>query len=148
MKKILISFFLIILSGMSYSQETKDILKDENYVRYEKEALALYNAKTYLNYQQLLNEFSTNLGKADFDFGNNDFERWIEENIQKTNFKSKKDAIDLYKKLQDSQSDQLFSQIKAVNKKGHALRVKYGEAVFDKVCEERIFSKIFKNQTH
>jgi len=130
MKNILVLIYL--LPALCFSQnQGSAILNDEDYKKYEKEALELYSSKEYNNYNTSMNDFSIGLGKADFDFGDVDFKKWLDKNFEKTNFKSKEEAVFLYERFSVSATEKLLNRIRDINKDAYSLRLKYGTDIFE-----------------
>ncbi|GEM_PF-1524258 len=132
MKNILILFLICLLPAIGFSQEKQnDLLNDKAYKKYEKKALELYSSTAYNAYSDSMHDFSTGLGKTDFDFGDSDFRKWLDVHFDKTDFKSKEEAVFLYERYHASATEELFNRIREVSNDGYALRLQYGAEVFD-----------------
>lgn len=144
MKNLLTLLLISLLPIVSFSQgKNDDLLKDKDYLKYEEEALELYSSLAYQIHSESFLEFVTGLGKADFDFETTDFMKWLNENFEKTNFKSKEEAVFYYTKYKTAATDELKNKIIEVDKHGYSLRVKYGEEIIDNALQN-IIIKAFK----
>lgn len=96
MKKYILILFVFI-GYISYSQTWEDKVKnDPAYEKYKEEALKFYCSEDYIKEMYLGSYFIEKMGKSiqNYDFKN--FEKWITENLDKTTFVNKEEALQIF----------------------------------------------------
>lgn len=96
MKKYILILFVFI-GYISYSQTWEDKVKnDPAYEKYKEEALKFYCSEDYIKEMYLGSYFIEKTGKSiqNYDFKN--FEKWITENLDKTTFVNKEEALQIF----------------------------------------------------
>src|SRR5690554_4746965 len=120
MKNLFSIFLAFLFPVIAFSQEA-ELLKDEDYIRHEKEMLEFYNSEEYQNYHLASNEFISKISNANFSFEQDDeesFEKWLDYSFEQTEFESKEEALEIYRKYQDAKPDEVMNKLRAIHKKG------------------------------
>ncbi|HLW42316.1 MAG TPA: carboxypeptidase-like regulatory domain-containing protein [Flavobacterium sp.] len=77
------------------------MLKDASYLAFEKEAIAFYSSKEYLKYKQTDAQFHSLLNGVDVPENPQQFTEWLVQNLNKTKFETKEQAVALFKERQE-----------------------------------------------
>ncbi|UUV22756.1 hypothetical protein [Paenimyroides aestuarii] len=89
---------IVIFSGLSSQAQTWEdkVKNDPAYEKYKEEALKFYCSEDYIKEMYLGSYFIEKMGKSiqNYDFKN--FEKWITENLDKTTFVNKEEALQIF----------------------------------------------------
>lgn len=109
MKKFFYILLISFISLDSYSQTTEDvILKDNEFKILAEKATKFYRSYAYLNYDRINNIFREKVGEDFYmeaeegSFEPTNFKKWIDANLNKTNFSSLEEAILIHKEFYDA----------------------------------------------
>lgn len=135
-------FILFLCAQLSFAQNNEeDILKDPEFIELKKEAINYFTSQEYLDRRRIFDEFGAKM-PADFSF-EIDFNSWIKERINDTQFNSVEEAVEAKENL-----DRVYAisekKESAIYKKRIALTKKYGRNVLDEIYEKEIGAVIIK----
>ena len=143
MRTVIISVVMLFLCVQlsSAQNDRKTILKDPEFIELKKEAINYFTSQGYLDRRRIFDEFGAKM-PADFSF-EIDFNSWIKERINDTQFNSIEEAVEAKENL-----DRVYAisekKESAIYKKRIALTKKYGRNVLDEIYEKEIGAVIIK----
>lgn len=118
---------------------------DDLYTDFEEEALQFFLSKEYIDYVKLDSQFLERLNSSEVFDNQLQFEHWIDNNIEQTNFETKEEALVLYLKRED-----IFKKIKDrhenLKRKENILIEKYGDEFKNKFYP-KVASKLLNRKT-
>lgn len=136
---VVMLFLCVQLS--SAQNDRKTILKDPEFIELKKEAINYFTSQEYLDRRRIFDEFGAKM-PTDFSF-EIDFNSWIKERINDTQFNSIEEAVEAKENL-----DRVYAisekKESAIYKKRIALTKKYGRNVLDEIYEKEIGAVIIK----
>ena len=143
MKKYILLLFVLI-GFASHSQEWKDkVNSDPAYIKYKEEAIKFYSSIDYKNEMDLGKLFRERMGQSLNCYNYNDFEKWIDKNLDKTTFKSKEEALKVYidRKTLKAKNQPEFSRL---NKEYNRLADLFGFEEFQALTNKEILDVAFE----
>ena len=135
-KAVKFVFILFLCTQLSFAQNNEeDILKDPEFIELKKEAISYFTSDEYLKRQKTFGEFIAKMPE-DFSFEDN-FESWVKERINDTQFNSVEEAI-AAKEYLDHLSEESDKKVLPIHRKRNLLNKKYGLRVFEKIYSEEV----------
>lgn len=114
MKRFILLLIITFIGLTSNAQTWEDNVKsDPAYEKYKEEALKFYCSEDYIKEMYLGGFFREKMGKSLQNYNYNNFEKWIDENLDKTTFASKEEGLKVFNERRElrSKNDSEFSRL-------------------------------------
>jgi len=143
LRKIFITLISTLFFQTSFGQivDIDKIIADNKFQELEKLGIEFYTSKSYEDGNKLNKDFRK-IVPEEFFKSITKFEDWIENNLSKTSFKSKKEALEFYRNLTEINKDNRIKLYKLLDLRDE-LSENYGESNISYLYTERIVSKSY-----
>ena len=126
MKKYILLVIFCFVSFMVQAQTWEDKVKsDPAYEKYKEEALKFFCSEDYIKEMYLQSYFIEKMGKSIQNYDYKNFEKWMDENLDKTTFASKEEGLQVFNERRALRSKNQ-PESSRLSKKFDELGEKYG----------------------